>query len=100
MARLTNLVVQMVPYKQIDISPRRGMVVPTAGVTGSGRTEVFSGSASGGTGGTVAAGTWSKPHPDEITNYVDSGGGLMAFQPGPTWVILAPPGTRITAAGA
>jgi hypothetical protein len=95
-----NLVVQMVRYKQINISPRRGVVVPAAVVTGSGRTEVFSGSAGGGTGGTVAAGTWSKPHLDELTNYFDSGGGLMAFQPGPTWVILAPPGTRITAAGA
>jgi hypothetical protein len=74
-------------------------VVQAAEVTGSGRAEVFSGSVSGGTGGTAAAGTWSKPHLNELTNYFDSGGGLMAFQPGPTWIILAPPGTRITASG-
>jgi hypothetical protein len=97
--QVANLVVQMVPYKQININRRRGIVVQAAEVTGSGRAEVFSGSASGGTGGTAAAGTWSKPHLDELTNYFDSGGGLMAFQPGPTWVILAPPGTRVTTSG-
>jgi hypothetical protein len=95
-----NVIVQTVPYKQIKINPGLGVVVSTAEVVGSGKTEVLSGSVSGGSGGTVAAGTWSKPHPGEITNYFGGSGALMNFEPGPTWVILAPPGTRVRTAGA
>jgi hypothetical protein len=75
-------------------------VVPSAEITGTGRAQVFSGGSRDGSGGTVAAGTWSKPHINDLTNYLDSTGAPMAFQPGPTWIILAPPGTRVRAAGA
>jgi hypothetical protein len=91
-----NLVIQTVPYKQISVNRHRGIIVPSAQVTGSGRAEVFSGSASGGSGGTAASGTWSKPHVRSVTNYFDSSGSPMAFEPGPTWVILAPPGTQVS----
>ena len=91
--QVANLVVERVPYRQISVNRRHGITVANAEVAGSGRTEVFSGSASG---GTAASGTWSKPHTGSVTNYFDSGGSLMAFQPGPTWVILAPPGTVST----
>lgn len=97
---VANLVVQTVHYKQLNISPRRGIVVPSAEITGTGQVEVFSGGSRGGSGGTVAAGTWSKPRIKELTNYFDSSGAPMAFQPGPTWIILAPSGTRVRAAGA
>jgi hypothetical protein len=95
-----NVVVQTVPYKQVKINPSQGVIVPVAEAIGTGKAEVFSGSVSGGSGGTAATGTWSKPHAGEITNYFDSTGALMAFQPGPTWIILAPAGTRISTAGA
>jgi hypothetical protein len=94
-----NLVIQTVHYKQLNISPRRGIVVPTAEITGTGQVEVFSGGSRGGSGGAVAAGTWSKPRIKDLTNYFDASGAPMAFQPGPTWIILAPSGTRVRAAG-
>jgi hypothetical protein len=97
---VANLVVQTVHYKQLNISPRHGVVVPSAEITGTGQAEVFSGGSPGGSGGTVAAGTWSKPRIKDLTNYFDSSGAPMAFQPGPTWIILAPPGTRVRTAGA
>src|SRR5215471_4983908 len=59
---VANLVVQTVHYKQLNISPRHGVVVPSAEITGTGRAQVFSGGSRDGSGGTVAAGTWSKPH--------------------------------------
>lgn len=92
--QVANLVVQRVPYKQINVNRRHGIYLPNAEVTGSGTAEVFSSSTSGGSGGTAASGTWSKPHSGSVTNYFDSSGSQMAFQPGPTWVILAPPGTQ------
>lgn len=93
---VANIVVQTVHYKRLTISPRHGIVVPSAEITGTGRAEVFSG---GSSGGTAAAGTWSKPRINDLTNYFDSSGAPMAFQPGPTWIILAPPGTRVSTAG-
>jgi hypothetical protein len=94
-----NLVVQMVSYKQITVSHRLGIVVPSAQVIGSGKAEVFSGSTSGGSGGTAAAGTWSKPRTRDLTNYFDTSGAPMAFLPGPTWIILAPPATHVSTGG-
>ena len=94
--QVANLVVQRVSYKQININARHGITTPNPLVTGSGDAEVFSGSASGGSGGTAASGTWSKPHTSSLTNYFDSSGTQMAFQPGPTWIILAPPGTQVS----
>jgi Protein of unknown function (DUF3048) C-terminal domain/Protein of unknown function (DUF3048) N-terminal domain len=89
--QVANLVVQSVSYKGIGLDHS----IPDAEATGSGQAEVFSGSA-GGSGGTAATGTWSKPHPNDVTNYLGSDGAPMAFQPGPTWVILAPSGTRVS----
>jgi Protein of unknown function (DUF3048) C-terminal domain/Protein of unknown function (DUF3048) N-terminal domain len=94
--QVANLVVQKVPYKQISVNRRHGISLPNAEVTGTGGAEVISGTAGGGSGGTAATGTWSKPHAGSVTNYLDSSGSLMAFQPGPTWVILAPPGTQVS----
>lgn len=96
---VANVVVQTVPYKQAVTSSRYGTSVPSARVIGSGPVEVLSGSAGGGSGGTAASGTWSKPHPRELTNYFDGGGDPMVFRPGPTWVILAPQGTKVSTSG-
>ena len=97
--QVANLVVQMVSYKTITLNARHGVTVPDAQVVGGGKAEVLSGSVSGGSAGTGAQGTWSKPHSGLVTNYFDSSGSLMAFTPGPTWVILAPPGTKVSTSG-
>jgi hypothetical protein len=97
--RVANLVIQTVPYKSISVNSKHGITASEAQVVGGGRAEVFSGSVSGSSGGTGALGTWSKPHSGLLTNYFDSSGSPMAFAPGPTWVILAPPGTTVTTSG-
>lgn len=97
---VANLVVQTVAYKQVYLDRHIGQTAASARVIGTGRVEVFSGSVPGGSGGTAASGTWSKPNERDLTNYYDSSGFPMAFQPGPTWVILAPQGTQVRPAGA
>jgi hypothetical protein len=92
---VANLVVQTVPYRHITNS-KKGIHVSSARVIGSGPAEVFSGSPGA---SVAAAGTWSKPHLQDVTNYFDKSDSPMAFQPGPTWVILAPRGTRVAASG-
>jgi hypothetical protein len=94
---VANVVVQTVPYKQAVVSHRAGTTVPSARLIGRGTVEVLSGSAGG--SGTAAPGTWSKPHLNQLTNYTDDNGFPMAFQPGPTWVILAPKGTKLSTSG-
>jgi hypothetical protein len=95
--QVANVVVQMVPYKQAVVSHRAGTTVPSARLIGKGTVEVLSGSAGG--SGTAAPGTWSKPHLNQLTNYIDDNGYPMAFQPGPTWVIFAPKGTKASTSG-
>jgi len=96
---VANLVVQMVSYTSVGINKHAGLSAQVAQLVGSGHAEVLSGGASGGSGGTAASGTWSKPHLADVTNYLDSGGSPMAFQPGTTWILLAPPGTQVSASG-
>ncbi len=91
---VANLVVQVVPFKTVYLSRKYGQTAPSARVVGSGPVTVFSGSASGGSRGTAAAGTWVKPGLAAVTNYLDAAGALMGFTPGPTWIVLAPAGTR------
>jgi hypothetical protein len=98
--QVANLVIQTVSYKDISVSRRFGIIVTSARVIGSGRVVVLSGSASGSSAGTAASGTWSKPRRSDVTNYFDTNGSLMAFQPGPTWVIFAPQATRVSMSGA
>jgi hypothetical protein len=98
-AQAANLVIQTVSYKEIGINRAYGVIVQNAQVVGTGRAEVLSGSTSGDGGGTAAAGTWSKPHLGAVTNYFDDKGFPMAFDAGPTWIILAPSGTQISTSG-
>jgi len=96
--RVANVVVQTVPYKHAVVGHHAGTTVLIARIIGKGPVEVLSGRA--GDSGMAAAGTWSKPHLKQLTNYYDNNGYPMAFQPGATWVILAPKGTRVsTSAG-
>ena len=96
---VANLVVQTVPYKNVNLSTRYGLTVPSARVIGRGSALILS--ATGGQpgsnrSGVAVRGSWAKPGIQKITDYVDSRGVLVGFQPGPTWVILAPPGTQVT----
>ncbi len=97
--QVANLIIQTVPYSTVKVSGKRGITLSAAQVVGTGRAEVFSGAVSGSSGGAGASGTWSKPHSGLVTNYFDSSGSPMALDPGPTWVTLAPPGTRVSTSG-
>ena len=81
------------------LSHRYGQTTQSARVIGRGQATVFSGKAPGGSGGSAASGTWVKPGLAALTNYLDSGGVPLDFAPGPTWIVLAPAGTRISQAG-
>jgi Protein of unknown function (DUF3048) C-terminal domain/Protein of unknown function (DUF3048) N-terminal domain len=96
---VANLVVQIVSFKTVYLSRKYGETVPSARVIGKGAVTVFSGTAPGRTGGTAATGSWAKPGITTVTNYFDVTGQPMSFEPGPTWILLAPAGTRTTQAG-
>lgn len=95
---VANLIVQFVSDKTVFLNARYGITVPSARVFGRGSVEAFSGmgnSTAQGPGGLAARGEWFKPGLGSVTDYLDSQGFPMHFQPGPTLVILAPNGTRI-----
>ena len=99
-ASAANLVVQTVNYKQVFLSHREGITVPSARVMGTGRAMVFTGlagTAATGRLGLATAATWSKRTLGDVTNYLSQDYSLLSFAPGPTWIILAPVGTRISA---
>lgn len=96
---VANLVVQIVAFKTVYLSRKYGQTVPSALVSGSGSVTVFSGSAPGHSGGTGATGIWRKPGMASVTDYLDAADSPMNFEPGPTWVVLAPTGTQISQGG-
>jgi len=96
---VANLVVQIVPFKTVYLSRKYGETAQSAHVFGTGPATVFSGTAPGGSGGTAATGIWSKPGLAAVTNYLDAAHTQMSFVPGPTWIILAPAGTRTSQTG-
>lgn len=91
-SQIANLVIQTVPYKAAFLDQRLGITAPTAEVLGTGPADVFSGD-------TAATGSWAKRSLADVTNYFDKNGSPMEFEPGPTWVILAPQGTQVKTAG-
>jgi hypothetical protein len=91
-AQVANLIIQMVSYKQVYVSRRYRITTPSPQVIGTGKATVFSGYKGV---GTSASGSWAKRGSGNVTAYLDSGGYPMIFAPGPTWIVLAPPGTRI-----
>lgn len=97
---VTNLIIQIVSFKTVYLSHKYGQATQSARVFGSGSMTVFSGTAPGATtGGTAATGSWRKPGLATLTTYLDSAGTPMDFAPGPTWIVLAPPGTHASQAG-
>lgn len=97
---VANLVVQIVAFKTVYLSHRYGQTTQSARPIGTGRVTVFSAMAPGGSTGSAAAGVWSKPGLSAITNYFDTAHVPMNFEPGPTWIVLAPAGTQASQAGA
>jgi hypothetical protein len=96
---VANLIVQVVAFKTVYLSRKYGLTVPSARVLGTGPVTVFSGAAPGHPGGTAATGLWRKPGLAAVTDYLDAADVPMNFEPGPTWVVLAPAGTRTSQAG-
>jgi hypothetical protein len=41
--------------------------------------------------GHAIGGSWSRPAPDQPTQFVDAAGKPVPFKPGKTWVALVPP---------
>lgn len=81
----TNLVLQDVAYKQVRLYGN-GPYVPSARVLGKGTSTVLSGAA-------AARGSWYKPSPQQLTNYVDAAQTAVRVAPGTSWVVLLPPGS-------
>lgn len=102
--RVANVIVQTVPFKTVYLSRRYHRTTGSARVIGKGPVVVFSGVQGTGAqpsgGGLAATGTWSKPGLRDVTNYLDGNGLPMYLEPGPTWVVLAPRGTRVQTSGA
>jgi hypothetical protein len=98
-ASVANLVVQIVTFKTVYLSRKYGETAQSARVVGTGAATVFSGTTPGGSGGTEAAGTWFKPGVAGLTNFFDAANVPMSFGAGPTWILLAPAGTRTSQAG-
>jgi DUF3048 family protein len=96
---VANLVIQVVAFKTVYLSRKLGLTTQSARVIGTGSATVFSGPAPGSTGGSAAAGSWAKPGPAAVTNYFDAAHLPMDFAPGPSWIVLAPAGTRTSQSG-
>jgi Protein of unknown function (DUF3048) N-terminal domain/Protein of unknown function (DUF3048) C-terminal domain len=92
--QVANLIIQTVQYKDVNLSTRLGVTVPSARVIGKGTALVLS-AAAGGHSGAAARASWSKPGRRAVTNYLDPRGVPVGLRPGATWVILVPPGTLI-----
>ena len=80
-----NVVIQFINYGSDD-------GLPVGEVIGQGAAWVL-------TAGHIIEGTWVKPAPEAVTQYLDAAGAPIKLTPGRTWVALPPPGgpTSITA---
>ncbi len=94
--QVANLAIEWVPYRQLGVGAHARATVSSAQVVGKGKAEVLSGGSAGSSDGMAAVGTWSKPLTRGLTNFFDASFSPMTFQPGPTWVIFAPPGTHVS----
>jgi hypothetical protein len=94
--QVANLAIEWVPYRQVGVGAHAKVKVSSAQVVGKGRAEVLSRGSRGSSDGTAAVGIWSKPVSHALTSFFDAHFAPMTFQPGPTWVVFAPPGTRVS----
>jgi hypothetical protein len=85
-----NLLVQIVEYKPVTLSHRYGGSDVSAKLLGSGKSVVM-------TGPQAISGTWAKPGLPQLTNFLDGSSVPIRLAPGPSWLILAPSGSTVTA---
>jgi hypothetical protein len=90
-AASANLVVQVVPYKSVQLQHPKGPFVPSARVIGTGASYVLSGPS-------LVEGLWRKAGVATATSYGDAHGVGARMLPGQTWIVLAPVGTTVTPA--
>jgi Protein of unknown function (DUF3048) N-terminal domain/Protein of unknown function (DUF3048) C-terminal domain len=84
---VANLILQNVQYKQVLLrDPDR--FAQSARVLGRGICTAVS-------GGTATPCTWYKRSAVAVTGYVDAAAVPLRFAPGPTWVVLLPPGSKL-----
>jgi flagellar biosynthesis chaperone FliJ len=79
--RPINLIVQFTNYGVSAADANS----PEAQALGSGPVWVLSGAR-------LTEGTWVRPKPESVTQYLDSTGADIRLSPGRTWIALAPPG--------
>jgi hypothetical protein len=85
-----NLLVQVVAYKSVTLSHRYGGSDVSAKLFGTGTSVVM-------TGPQAITGTWAKPGLPQQTNFPDSASVPVRLAPGPSWLLLAPAGSTVTA---
>ena len=84
---VANLILQTVPYKEVRLrDPDR--MARSARVLGRGTCTAVS-------GGATTPCSWYKRSAVAVTGYVDAAAVPLRFAPGPTWVMLLPPGSTI-----
>jgi DUF3048 family protein len=89
-AAVTNVVVLVMPYREVTDRNRHGNTVRTAEVFGDGDCLAAS-------NGLSAPCRWSREGANKLTLLLDTAGYPVRLAPGPTWVMLVPPGTAIEA---
>ena len=82
----TNLIVETVVYKLL--TPSKSATVASADVIGTGASTVLAGNV-------AVAGTWIRPAPQQVTNYVDASAVPFSLAPGTSMILLVPAGTRL-----
>jgi Protein of unknown function (DUF3048) N-terminal domain/Protein of unknown function (DUF3048) C-terminal domain len=84
---VANLILQNVAYKEVRLrDPDR--IAQSARVLGRGTCTAVSGS-------TATPCSWYKRSATAVTGYVDAASVPLRFAPGPTWVVLLPPGSAV-----
>jgi hypothetical protein len=87
--RPTNLVIQLISQRRLNVVDPSGTPVYDSILTGTGDAWVLS-------GGRVTKGRWSKADAASPTRYTDAAGNPIKLAPGTTWVHLAPLGTPVS----
>lgn len=87
--QVSNVIVQEVGYKRIEPTKGSDATVPSARVLGSGRCTVLSGPS-------LVPCQWVRKGLHQLTNYLDRSGVPLRLAVGPSWLVLAPPGSVVT----
>lgn len=78
-----TVVLQRVQVRDTGVRDAAGSPSPFAATVGSGDVVVLR-------DGQAFSGSWSRPTPEAMTNYILPDGSPLTFAPGPVWVVLVP----------